>query len=465
MRGAIGAGVDAIVNLAAETHVDRSILDPEAFLRTDILGTHVLLEAVRAHGVARFVQVSTDEVYGDVAEGASAEDSPVAPRSPYAASKAGADLQVLAYGVTYGAPVIVTRGSNTYGPHQFPEKLIPLFVTNLIDGEPVPLYGDGLNVRDWLHVEDHARGILHALEHGAPGNVYNLGGGNLRTNREITQRLVALCGRAWESHVRHVTDRPGHDRRYALDEVRRRTCARLAAAPHLRRRPRKHGPLVPRERCVVAAAEGRRVQGILRAPVCRARPGVKGIILAGGLGTRLRPLTKVTNKHLLPVYDKPMIYYPLETLCRAGIRDIMVVTGGNSAGDFLRLLGNGSDFGLKDIYYTYQEGEGGIAAALRLCEHFAEGERVCVVLGDNILEDDIGPSVAAFARQASGARLLLKEVRDPERFGVPAFDGKRIVRIDEKPAVAASSFAVTGVYLYDARVFEYIGGLQALGPR
>jgi dTDP-glucose 4,6-dehydratase len=220
VRGAIGAGVDAIVNLAAETHVDRSILDPEAFLRTDILGTHVLLEAVRAHGVARFVQVSTDEVYGDVAAGASAEDAPVAPRSPYAASKAGADLQVLAYGVTYGAPVIVTRGSNTYGPHQFPEKLIPLFVTNLIDGEPVPLYGDGLNVRDWLHVEDHARGILHALEHGAPGNVYNLGGGNLRTNREITQRLVALCGRAWASHVRHVTDRPGHDRRYALDSAK-----------------------------------------------------------------------------------------------------------------------------------------------------------------------------------------------------------------------------------------------------
>jgi dTDP-glucose 4,6-dehydratase len=220
VRGAIGEGVDAIVNLAAETHVDRSILDPEAFLRTDILGTHVLLEALRAHGIARFVQVSTDEVYGDVAEGASSEDAPVAPRSPYAASKAGADLQVLAYGVTYGAPVIVTRGSNTYGPHQFPEKLIPLFVTNLIDGEPVPLYGDGLNVRDWLHVEDHARGILHALEHGVPGNVYNIGGGNLRTNREITQRLVALCGRAWETHVRHVTDRPGHDRRYALDSAK-----------------------------------------------------------------------------------------------------------------------------------------------------------------------------------------------------------------------------------------------------
>jgi glucose-1-phosphate thymidylyltransferase len=187
---------------------------------------------------------------------------------------------------------------------------------------------------------------------------------------------------------------------------------------------------------------------------------VKGVILAGGLGTRLRPLTKVTNKHLLPVYDRPMIYYPLDTLCRAGIRDIMIVTGGNSAGDFLRLLGNGRDFGLKDIYYTYQDGEGGIADALRLCEHFAEGERLCVILGDNILEDDIGIFVRRFERQESGARILLKEVRDPERFGVPAFEGDRIVRIDEKPTVPTSKYAVTGVYLYDHRVFEFIGRLR-----
>jgi glucose-1-phosphate thymidylyltransferase len=187
---------------------------------------------------------------------------------------------------------------------------------------------------------------------------------------------------------------------------------------------------------------------------------VKGVVLAGGLGTRLRPLTKVTNKHLLPVYDKPMIYYPLETLCRAGIRDIMVVTGGNAAGDFLRLLGNGREFGLKDIYYTYQEGEGGIADALRLCEHFAEGERVCVILGDNILEDDIAPYVRSYERQPSGARILLKEVHDPERFGVPAFDGDRIVRIEEKPKAPASGFAVTGVYMYDQRVFDYIKRLR-----
>ncbi|HEV3090788.1 MAG TPA: sugar phosphate nucleotidyltransferase [Candidatus Cybelea sp.] len=185
----------------------------------------------------------------------------------------------------------------------------------------------------------------------------------------------------------------------------------------------------------------------------------KGVILAGGLGSRLRPLTKVTNKHLLPVYDRPMIYYPLHTLCSAGILQIMIVTGGSSAGDFLRLLGNGAEFGLRDISYTYQEGEGGIADALRLCEHFAEGGPIVVILGDNIVEEDISAYVRRFGEQGSGARILLKEVDDPQRFGVPAFEGERIVAIEEKPAVPKSRYAVTGIYMYDARVFEYISTL------
>jgi dTDP-glucose 4,6-dehydratase len=214
---AIADGVDAIVNFAAETHVDRSILQPEDFLRTDILGTHVLLEAVRRHHIARFVQVSTDEVYGDVEQGESTEMDPLRPRSPYSASKAGGDLQVLAYWNTYRTPVLITRGSNTYGPYQYPEKLIPLFVTNLLDDQSVPVYGDGLQIRDWLHVEDHARGILHVLERGEDGNVYNIGGGNQRTNMEITRTIVEHCGRSMDTYVRHVTDREGHDRRYALD--------------------------------------------------------------------------------------------------------------------------------------------------------------------------------------------------------------------------------------------------------
>jgi dTDP-glucose 4,6-dehydratase len=216
VRTAMGSGVDAIVNFAAETHVDRSILDPEQFLRTDILGTHVLLEAVRERSIPRYLQVSTDEVYGDVAHGESSEADPLSPRSPYSASKAGGDLQVLAYATTYRAPVMITRGSNTYGPYQYPEKLIPLFITNLMDDEAVPVYGDGLQVRDWLHVEDHARGIMYVLERGQLGHVYNIGGGNPRTNLEITQQLVAGCGRSMGTHVRHVVDRPGHDRRYAL---------------------------------------------------------------------------------------------------------------------------------------------------------------------------------------------------------------------------------------------------------
>lgn len=222
VRAALAGGVDAILNFAAETHVDRSILDPEAFLRTDILGTHVLLEAVREQKIKRFLQVSTDEVYGDVAEGESKEADALRPRSPYSASKAGGDLQVLAYHTTFGTPVIITRGSNTYGPYQYPEKLIPLFITNLIDDQTVPLYGDGLQIRDWLHVEDHARGIMHVLEAGSLGEVYNLGGGNPRTNLEITGLLTRGCGRSPESHVRHVADREGHDRRYAIDTSKAR---------------------------------------------------------------------------------------------------------------------------------------------------------------------------------------------------------------------------------------------------
>jgi dTDP-glucose 4,6-dehydratase len=213
----VADGVDAIVNFAAETHVDRSILEPEAFLRTDILGTHILLEAVRRHRIPRYLQVSTDEVYGDVSEGESTETDALKPRSPYSASKAGGDLQVLAYWTTFKTPVLITRGSNTYGPRQYPEKLIPLFVTNLIDDQTVPVYGDGLQIRDWLHAEDHARGILHVLQHGELGNVYNIGGGNPRTNIDITRMLIDGCGRSMQTHVRHVADREGHDRRYAVN--------------------------------------------------------------------------------------------------------------------------------------------------------------------------------------------------------------------------------------------------------
>ncbi|MBI3317895.1 MAG: NTP transferase domain-containing protein [Candidatus Omnitrophica bacterium] len=190
---------------------------------------------------------------------------------------------------------------------------------------------------------------------------------------------------------------------------------------------------------------------------------MKGVILAGGLGTRLRPLTNVTNKHLLPIYDRPMIFYPLQTLVRAGIRDILIVTGGNNAGDFLRLIGNGSAFGLKHVNYTYQKGEGGIADALKLAEHFADGEKLVVILGDNILQADITPYVEAYKRQPSGAKILLKRVSDPERFGVAVFRGKRVLAIEEKPRRPKSNCIVTGVYLYDAQVFDIVRTLVPSG--
>jgi len=190
---------------------------------------------------------------------------------------------------------------------------------------------------------------------------------------------------------------------------------------------------------------------------------MKGVILAGGLGTRLYPLTKVTNKHLLPVYDKPMIYYPIQTLINAGIDDILIVTGGNNAGDFLRLLGNGKEFGLKHMNYTYQEGEGGIAEALRLAEFFASGEKICVVLGDNLIEKNIRKAVEHFRRQKKGAKILLKEVPDPQRFGVAELKGDRIARIEEKPEKPKSRYAVIGIYFFDQEVFNIIRTLKPSG--
>jgi dTDP-glucose 4,6-dehydratase len=206
-----------VVHFAAETHVDRSILEAGEFIRTDVIGTFVLLEAARqAPELRKFVQISTDEVYGSVAEGSSKETDELRPRNPYSASKAGADRLAYSFWATYDVPVIVTRASNNYGSNQFPEKVIPLFITNLIDGLQVPLYGDGLNVRDWLHVEDHCRAVDRLLTEGQPGEVYNIGGGNEVRNVDLTHRLLDLLGRD-RSFIRRVEDRPGHDRRYSLD--------------------------------------------------------------------------------------------------------------------------------------------------------------------------------------------------------------------------------------------------------
>ena len=217
-QGVDGSGVDVVVNFAAETHVDRSLMEAATFIQTDVQGVLVLLEEAQKHApnLRRFVQISTDEVYGSIDDGSFTETDPLQPRNPYSASKAGGDRMAYAYAQTYGMPVIVTRASNNFGPYQYPEKLIPLFVTNALDDLPLPLYGDGRNVRDWLFVDDHCAAIDFLIEHGQNSEVYNIGGGNERENREITYRILELTGKP-ESLIKPVGDRQGHDRRYSLD--------------------------------------------------------------------------------------------------------------------------------------------------------------------------------------------------------------------------------------------------------
>ena len=213
---------EIVINFAAETHVDRSLMAAGEFIQTDVYGTFVLLEAAReAPALRRFIQISTDEVYGSVPEGHSRETDELKPRNPYSASKAGADRLAYSYWATYGVPVVITRASNNYGPNQFPEKVIPLFITNALDNRSVPLYGDGLNVRDWLHVEDHCAGVDLLIDHGVDGEVYNIGGGNEVRNIDLTRRILALAGRS-DALISPVADRPGHDRRYALDTTKLR---------------------------------------------------------------------------------------------------------------------------------------------------------------------------------------------------------------------------------------------------
>lgn len=218
VKNILDTGVEAIINFAAESHVDRSLYEPDIFLQTNVVGVQVLLHAAMSQNVQRFVQISTDEVYGSLPPDSPGfrEDTPLSPNSPYSASKAAADFLVRSYFKTYGFPAIITRCSNNYGPYQFPEKLIPLFITNALEDKPLPVYGDGLNIRDWIHVEDHCRAILTVLEKGSPGEIYNIGGQGEKTNLEITEMILYLLQKP-RSLIRFVTDRPGHDRRYAID--------------------------------------------------------------------------------------------------------------------------------------------------------------------------------------------------------------------------------------------------------
>lgn len=435
---------DVIINFAAETHVDRSVNSADQFVATNIVGTHNLLKLALKHN-KRFHQIGTDEVYGALALDSQEkfhEAMPYRPNNPYSASKAAADHLALSFHKTHGLFVTVSHCSNNFGPFQHPEKFIPQAIAKIMSGGKVPVYGDGQYVRDWLFVDDHARAIDLIIRHGQAGEVYDIGGMTEEVNNlTVVKAIAELLGRR-DDVVEFVTDRPGHDRKYAVDWTK--------IANQLGYRP-QHDFMT----ALAATVQWYVDNEWWWRPVTK---NMKGIILAGGLGTRLRPMTLVVNKHLLPVYDRPMIYYPIQTLLDAGITDIMIVTGSESAGGFMNLLGTGHQFGAK-FTYRLQDGSGGIAQALGLCRDFAGSDPVAVILGDNIYSDSLKDDIDKYD-PTQGAKIFLKQVPDAQRFGVATVADGQVVKIVEKPKEPETDLAVTGVYLYDQRVWDVIDTLK-----
>ncbi len=440
-------GIDLVFNFAAESHVDRSIKDSSAFVHTNVLGVKNMVECSMNAGVKRFVQISTDEVYGSVEKGSSKETDRLEPRNPYSATKASGDLIALSYFYTFGFDVIITRSSNNYGPYQYPEKIIPLFITNILEGKKVPLYGDGKNIRDWLYVEDNCKAILFAAEKGKKGEIYNIGGSNEITNIELTKKILGLLGKD-ESWIKFVEDRKGHDKRYSLDSTKIKS---------LGWKPEKEF-----EKGLEETIEWyKKKQYLVEKNQSKRGKSMKGVILAGGTGSRLRPLTTVTNKHLLPVYNKPMIYYPIETLKKAGIKDIMVITGTSHAGDIFSLLGSGKNFGV-NFTFRVQEEAGGIPQAIALAETFVDNDKFVSINGDNILFEDISGFVKEFEKGKELSRVLLYETTKEEakKAGVALLKGNKVIKVIEKPKEPPTNLVVIGVYMYTNDVFKVIRGLK-----
>lgn len=496
---------DMVFNFAAESHVDRSIENSDDFVATNVFGAVNLMDASLKYNVKKFIQISTDEVYGSIREGSFSEEDPLKTSSPYSASKAAAESFARSYFDTHKLPVIITRSANNYGPYQFPEKLLSLFITNLIEGKQVPLMwsedNHGDNVRDWLHVKDNCRAIWHIAQYGSIGEAYNIPGNNERTNIEMTHLLLNEFN-VGEEMIKRIDHRKGHDFRYSIfgkkleklnfeykykelnygvrDTVQwykdnqewwrpiKEIKDSFVKSNHTENKASTN-PLTPK-------VVNQNTSGSFETPSTNSRQEnseissnisnqtmpesegkikTKGIILAGGSGTRLSPLTKALSKQLLPIYDKPMVYYPLSTLMLSGIREILIISTPEDIETYKKLLGDGSRIGI-NLSYIIQNQPRGLADAFILGEEFIGGDNVALVLGDNIFYgNNLQHRLDVAKEKKDGATIFAYEVSHPEKYGIVEFDNYgEAVSIEEKPKNPRSNHAVVGLYFYDNSVIE-----------
>ncbi len=432
-----------VVNFAAESHVDRSISAGDRFLKSNTEGTFILLEAARKKKALLFLQISTDEVYGSLTtdQPSSKEKDPFMPSSPYSASKAAAEMFCFSNIKTHKQPIIITRSSNNFGPRQFPEKVIPLFITHLLQGKKVPVYGTGKNIRDWIHVQDNCEAIDFIVHNGKTGEVYNIGGSNEVSNIQLTKTILQSVGLG-EEMMEFVADRPGHDLRYSLDSSKLKTLG--------------WQPRFNFEEALIQTVDWYRMNPQWWMPL---KKKMKGIILAGGAGSRLYPLSLVMSKQLQSIYDKPMIYYPLTTLIEMGISDICIISTPKDISKFKDLLGDGKRFGLNLIYQEQARPEG-IAQAFIIAEEFIGKDNVVLILGDNVFygSDTFAKAAAEFKE---GALIFGYQVKDPQRFGVVEFDSLgNPISLVEKPKEPKSNYAIPGIYIYDSGIIEVAKNLE-----
>ncbi len=517
--------IKLIVNFAAETHVDNSIESASPFIQTNIVGTHNLLEEADKHSI-RLVQISTDEVFGSTESGEFSENSPLQPNSPYSASKAGADLLCRAYTKTYGTDVIVTHSCNVFGPNQYPEKVIPRFITNLLMDKKVPVYGDGENVREWLYVDDHSKAIDCIIKKGGAGEVYNIGSGFEKSNLDLTYNILHKLGKD-KSYIEYVEDRKGHDRRYALKTEKIKSIGwspevgfdaglnktiewyrenkewwqalrnhddddkdrnddndydKDQDQDHDHDHDKERNNDNDENRSHDDQDAGGRIQDTIANDYyydsvhghyhyydrekTQGQPKQqvkKALITAGGRGTRLRPITNTRNKHTIPLANRPMIEHAVEKVADAGIEEIGISVNKGEE-NLQKILGDGSRYGVRITYIEQEGGALGLAHVVKNAKNFINEDSFLFYLGDNIITADLTGFIEEFQKENLNCFLALSRVEQPQRFGVPVIENGKILKVEEKPENPASELAVTGIYIYDHNILEAVDNIE-LGHR